>query len=99
MEETDVGYSTPAVFALQQAIPNPCPAKVLPPSQRLQLGLEALAGSRSVTTLADELDVSRKFVYQQSAIADQALRDAFAPEPPDQQVLFHRPGSIPAVFG
>jgi len=91
MEETDVGYSTPAVFALQQAIPNSSPAKVMPPSQRLQLGLEALAGSRSITTLADELDVSRKFVYQQSAIADQALRDAFAPEPPDQQVLFHLP--------
>ena len=69
MEETDVCYPTPAVRCLQQAIPNSCPAKALPPSQRLQIGLQALAGTQTVTGIADEFDVSRKFVSRQSAIA------------------------------
>ena len=91
MEETDVCYPTAATLALQQAIPNSCPAKSLPPSQRLQIGLQALAQTQTVTDLADAFDVSRKFVYQQSAIADRALGDAFAPQPADDQVLFYLP--------
>ena len=58
-------YPTPAILSLQQAIPNSCPAKALPPSQRLQIGLQALAQAQSVTSLADEFHTSRKFVYQQ----------------------------------
>jgi hypothetical protein len=86
-----VCYPTAAVPPLQQAIPQGCPAKALPPSQRLQLGLHALAGTRSVTELAEDLDVSRKFVYRQSAIADQALSDAFVPQPAADKVLFYLP--------
>src|SRR6266550_2362555 len=95
MEETDVCYPTTAVLALQQAIPNSCPAKALPPSQRLQIGLRSLAKTETVTELADTFDVSRKFVYQQSAIADRALDDAFTPEPADDQVLFYLPVTKP----
>jgi hypothetical protein len=91
MEETDMCYPTPATFALQQAIPNSCSAKTLPPSQRLHIGIQALAGTQSITGLADEFDVSRKFVYQQIDIADRALGDAFTPQPPDDQVLFYLP--------
>jgi hypothetical protein len=91
MEETDVCYSTSAVLSLQQAIPNGCPAKALPPSERLRIGLQALAGTQSITALADESDVSRKFIYQQSARADRALTDAFAPPEADDTVLFHLP--------
>jgi hypothetical protein len=91
MEETDVCYPTSAVLSLQQAIPNGCPAKTLPPSQRLQLGLQALAGAQTITDLADELEVSRKFVYCQSDIAERALTEAFAPQQADDQVLFHLP--------
>jgi hypothetical protein len=80
---------------VQQAIPDGCPAKSLPPSQRLQLGLHALAGTQSVTDLADEFDVSRKFVYQQCTIADHALADAFAPPPADESVLFQLPVTKP----
>jgi hypothetical protein len=93
MEETDMPYSTATTLALQQAIPNSCPAKALPPSQRLQIGLQALAQTQTVTGLADEFDVSRKFVYQQIAIADRALDDAFAPQRPEDEVLFHLPVS------
>jgi len=91
MEETDVCYPTPAVLSIQQAIPNGCPAKALPPSQRLKIGLQGLAQTRTVTEIADEFDTSRKFVYQQVAIADRALDDAFAPQAADDQVLFYLP--------
>jgi hypothetical protein len=91
MEETDVCYLTAAALSLQQAIPNGCPAKALPSSQRLRIGLQALAGSESITNLADEFDVSRKFVYQQRTRADEALADAFAPERADDEVLFYLP--------
>jgi hypothetical protein len=91
MEETDMAYPTAAVLALQQAIPNSCPAKALAPSQRLQIGLHALAQSQTVTDLADEFDVSRKFVAKQVAIADRALDEAFAPRASDDEVLFYLP--------
>jgi hypothetical protein len=91
MEETDVCYPTPISLALQQAIPNGCPAKALPPSQRQHLALRALAGTQSITDLADEADVSRKFVYQQITIADRALDDAFTPQAADDEVLFCLP--------
>lgn len=84
-------YPTAAVLSLQQAIPHGCPAKAMPPSQRLQMGLQALVGTQSITDLADEADVSRTFVYRQSAIAARAVRDAFAPQHVDDQVLFYLP--------
>ena len=84
-------YPTSAVLSFQQAIPNSCSAKALPPSQRLQIGVQALAGSQTVTGLADEFDVSRKFVYQQKSRAEEALADAFAPRERDDEVLFHLP--------
>jgi hypothetical protein len=90
MEETDVCYHTPSVRAVQQAIPNGCSAKALGPSQRLTLGVHALAGD-SITDLADNSGVSRKFVYQQAAIARDALQDAFAPDVADDKVLFYLP--------
>jgi hypothetical protein len=91
MEETDMCYPTAADRAFQQAIPQGCPAKHLPPSQRLDLGLRALAQTHSITDLADEYDVSRKFVYQQLATANQALTEAFTPPAPQDQVLFQLP--------
>ncbi len=85
-------YLTPTVLSLQQAIPNGCPAKALAPSQRLTIGLHALASKQTITSLADEFDVSRKFVYQQAATAQAALEDAFTSSATaDDQVLFHLP--------
>ena len=91
MEETDVCYSIPAVRALQQAIPNNCTAKTLGPGERLSLGVQALAGHQTITDLAGQADVSRKFVYQQADIAQAALNDAFASTDPDDKVLFQLP--------
>jgi hypothetical protein len=91
MEETDMCHLTPSLRSLQQAIPNSCPAKSLAPSQRLTLGLQALAGACTVTDLAEQFEVSRKFVYRQAAVAQSALEDAFTPATPDERVLFHLP--------
>lgn len=85
-------HLSPTVLSLQQAIPNSCPAKALAPSQRLTLGLQAVAGTQTITGLADTFAVSRKFVYQQAATARAALEEAFtASAPADDEVLFHLP--------
>ena len=52
-------------------------ARRLPPAQRQHLALQALAGTRPITQLAHDHDVSRKFVYQQAAKAEHALDHAF----------------------
>lgn len=69
----------------------PCPAQLLGPHQRQQLALQALAGARPVTQLAEDYQVSRTFVYQQAHQAEHALADAFTPDPPDDAVLFYLP--------
>ena len=84
-------YPTAALLAVQQAIPNGCPAKALPPSQRRDIGLHALARTQSITDLARAFDVSRKFVYQLQACAQAALDEAFDPSSADDEILFHLP--------
>lgn len=84
-------YVTPAVLSLQQAIPNTCTAKTLGPGQRLTIGVQALGGQQTITALAEEFDVSRKFVYQQANLAQAALEDAFHSTVGDEQVLFYLP--------
>jgi hypothetical protein len=81
MEETDVCHSIPAVRALQQAIPNYCHAKTLGPGERISLGVQALAGHQTITGLADDAGVSRKFIYQQRDRAQTALDDAVSALP------------------
>src|SRR5687768_17070216 len=67
------------------------PAQALPPPQRQHLAVQALAG-QSITPLADQHQVSRTFVYQQTAKAQAALDDAFAAPPSaDADVLFYLP--------
>lgn len=85
-------HPIPFVRAVQQAIPNGCAAKALEPSQRLTIGVQALAGGQNISDLADQFDVSRKFVYQQATTARTALNEAFAaPEVAEEKVLFHLP--------
>jgi hypothetical protein len=69
-----------------------CPANRLGPQQRQRLAIDALAGTLPISHLADEYDVSRKFVYQQTDKAQQALDHAFLPDPDNEQrVLFSLP--------
>jgi len=68
------------------------PAKTMRPAQRRQLALEALAGTETVSRLAGQHAVSRKFVYRQAAKAEEALDAAFSPaDCDDEKVLFHLP--------
>jgi hypothetical protein len=60
----------------------------LPGCERKDLAIHALAGSETVTNLAAQHGVSRKFVYQQRRKASTALDDAFSPAVPDSEVLF-----------
>ena len=75
-----------------QPAPTDCPAQLLTPAQRRQIARAALAGE-PVAALAQQHRVSRKFVYQQVALAQQALDDAFTPAPqePQERVLFYLP--------
>ncbi len=85
-------HSTPT--RPQRPLPDnrSCPANGLNPQQRQRLAVEVLAGTQSLSQLADERDVSRKFVYQQADKAQQALDRAFAPKPAqNQKVLFTIP--------
>ncbi len=84
-------HSIPVALALPQAIPNNCSARTLAPGERFALGVQALAGHQSITGLANNADVSRKFVYQQRDRAQAALDDAFAPTVADDEVHFELP--------
>ncbi len=61
----------------------------LPGSDRKDLAIQALAGSETVSDLAAQHGVSRKFVYQQTHKACAALDDAFSSAATsDDEVLF-----------
>jgi transposase-like protein len=67
-------------------------AQRLDGAQRQQLAVDVLAGSSSVTELAERHQVSRKFLYRQADKGEQALSQAFSPPPPtEQKVLFYLP--------
>ncbi len=74
--------------------PTPCPARAMPPQARQQLALDALAG-QTISSLADQQQVSRKFVYQQLHHAHQALDQAFDPPNDPPQLLFWLPVTKP----
>jgi hypothetical protein len=59
--------------------------------QRQELAIQALAGGTSIAQLAERHDVSRKFIYCQSAKAREALDAAFAGPADDTDVLFCLP--------
>src|SRR6202453_5521778 len=66
-------------------------AQSLPPQERRYLGIQVLAGAQSVSDLAREHQVSRKFLYQQAHTAEEALSEAFAPSSRSDDVLFYLP--------
>ena len=54
-----------------------CAAKAMEPPQRQELALQALVGTATISGLAQQHEVSRKFIYQQAAKAEEALQEAF----------------------
>ena len=84
-------HPIPAAFRSQPLAPTRGAAKTLGPVGRRELAVQALAGTMPLTALAEQANVSRKFVYKQKSIATAALDDGFAPRPDDAAVLFHLP--------
>ncbi len=66
-------------------------ASRLQPLQRQQIAVKVLAQQEPITEIAKEKQVSRKFVYQQKAIAQQALEQAFEKQEPEEEVLYSLP--------
>lgn len=69
--------------------PKTCAAKKLSFTERKDIAIEALTGSGSVSSLARENEVSRKFVYKQKTLAEEGIDSAFKKKNPD--VLFYLP--------
>jgi len=67
-------------------------AKQFDASQKQQLALKSLSTKRTVTELAQQNKVSRKFIHQQKTKALNAVNDAFEPAPLEKEkVLFYLP--------
>lgn len=66
-------------------------AASLGPNQRKQLALDVIQRTQPVSHLAQDNDVSRKFLYQQAAKASEGLDQTFAPSSKDNDVLFYLP--------
>ncbi|MGB3292919.1 MAG: hypothetical protein WBB01_08040 [Phormidesmis sp.] len=66
-------------------------ATSLSPDIRQDIGIQVLSRSQPVSHLANQHQVSRKFIYQQGNKAQQALDESFAPSQGDDDVLFHLP--------
>ena len=91
-KQTYASKSTTLAAAEQQQFGRLSAAKQLGPQERQALAVDALAGTQAISQLAEERDVSRKFVYQQAQKAERALQEAFAPDTPaDDKVLFTIP--------
>jgi hypothetical protein len=93
MEETDMCiHPTHAVVETQPQVADLCTARTLDANQRQHLAVHSLARTETITQLALDHQVSRKFVYQQTATAQEALHEAFTPdEVAGDDVLFYLP--------
>ena len=63
----------------------------LPPGIRKHLAVKVLSKQEPVTQIAEQYDVSRKFLYQQKETAAEALEQAFALRSREPEVLFYLP--------
>jgi hypothetical protein len=91
--QSDLGPVTELPSGTAAELPNipHWPAQRLLPQERRDLAVQALASAQSVSDLAREREVSRKFVYQQVHTAQSALAQAFDPDPKTEKVLFYLP--------
>jgi hypothetical protein len=87
-----------STFDIDPCWPSPAhvdtlsPAHRLLPQQRQDLAIQVLAGTETISELARQHEVSRKFIYQQVHTAEEALDQAFAPpSTTTDDVLFYLP--------
>ncbi len=77
---------------------NSSVASRLQPLQRQEIAVKVLVQQEPITEIAKEKQVSRKFVYQQKAIAQQALNQAFEKKEPEEEVLYSLPITHSWIF-
>ena len=83
--------TTPLHWPAPATVHVSCPAKQLAPQQRRDLAIQVLARTETVSELARQHEVSRKFLYQQVHTAEAALSAAFARSSKADDVLFYLP--------
>ena len=84
--------TTPLHWPAPATVHVSCPAKRLAHyGGRGDLAIRVLTRTETVSELAREHEVSRKFLYQQVHTAQQALDSAFAPVLRSEEVLFYLP--------
>jgi hypothetical protein len=66
-------------------------AASLSPASRKRLAIEVLSKAKPISHLADQHQVSRKFLYEQRHKADAALDEVFSDAKKEQEVLFYLP--------
>ena len=71
--------------------PSSSVASRLHPLQRQEIAVKVLAKQEPITQIANQEQVSRKFIYQQKEIAQQALNQAFDKPEKDNEVLYYLP--------
>lgn len=69
----------------------PSLAASLEPHQRQKLALKVLSRQETISGIAEEEGVSRKFLYQQGDQAKKALKTAFEKPGKDNEVIYHLP--------
>ena len=75
-----------------------CIASGLQPLDRQDLAIKVLAKKEKISHLANQEQVSRKFLYQQRDLAQKALNNAFDPKEPENQVLYYLPVTQKWIF-
>ena len=73
-------------------------ASRLQPRHRQQIAVKVLSQQEPIIQIAKEKQVSRKFVYQQKVIAQQALDKAFEKKEPEEEVLYSLPITHQWIF-
>ncbi len=71
--------------------PSSSVASRLHPVQRQEIAVKVLSKQEPITQIANQEQVSRKFIYQQKVIAQQALNKAFDKPEKDNEILYYLP--------
>ncbi len=78
--------------------PSSSVASGLQPRYRQELAINVLSKQETISHIAKQEQVSRKFIYQQKRIAQQALNTAFDQPEKDNEVLYYLPVTQKWIF-
>ena len=78
--------------------PSSSVASRLHPLQRQEIAVKVLTKQEPVTQIAHQEQVSRKFIYQQKAIAQKALNNAFEKPEKEKEILYYLPITQQWIF-